>query len=50
MWMIALGVTLVFAALVAWLGSRQHGRETDFGSVSHQWVAEHRAQSQESQR
>jgi hypothetical protein len=50
MWMIVLGVTFVFAAFVAWLASRQHGREADFGSVSHQWVAEHRAQAQESQR
>ena len=50
MWMIALGVTLVCAVVAAWIGSRRHGREADYGSVSHQWVAEHRAQAQESQR
>jgi hypothetical protein len=50
MWMFVLGCAALAAILmkVRWHG---HGRQADLGSVSEQWVAEHRlSQAQDSQR
>jgi len=50
MWMFVLGFVVLAAILmiVRWHG---HGRQADLGSVSEQWVAEHRlSQAQDSHR
>jgi hypothetical protein len=39
----------IVASTIAW--SRERGRDSDLGSVSHHWIAEHRlSQTQEQQR
>jgi hypothetical protein len=46
--LLGLGVLGVVAATIGWLQGRS--QQADMGSVSHQWIAEHRlSQTQDSQ-
>jgi hypothetical protein len=40
---IVLGTAIAVAGLVLAASRFRRDQETDFGSVSHQWIAEHRA-------
>lgn len=47
MWLVG-GVVVVGAAVYALTRGRGHGGDTDLGTISSSWIAEHRSQERQS--